>query len=614
MTLVAAIELHGVPVLIGDVLITGKTPKTKPISIPTLTPNQLKQLNTENPVMTLRRKVLQINEKLVIGWTGYEKEAEVVFEDIYHEFSSKNTSRSEFFQFLENFDKDFDPRWCKVVGWIADEEGVISFFWDTVSKNVLTDDSFILGSGASDFSEALDGHRWLHNYEAIHSPQNLAIKTALSHAGNMIAQELLTGLSISKGYGGGIEILYYDGKQFQAVDDVTFIFSTAKIDIDKHSIELSPMPLILKPKYVEDVLILKSSRLAPDKEYPGVMAIQKQEFYYILPVHKDGIDFDPNHHIFTSNHSENYCFFCHVSTDTINISQCFVGKNSPEMQLMDFEKIHANGIEEAFTINEALLPSLIYRNVAPIILQVSNSDYGAAMIQLNSGNYDKAAEYFNDVIHSKPEHFDALLMRGDVYYSIGSIEQAISDFTTAIESNDKHPLLADTYLKRAQAHIDLSNFEKAKEDYEFVLRLNPTHLNIKAIKQKFAINFGQWALQLYLQDKYHQALSLYNKSIKIDENNHFFYINRGEVYFAQGNYRKALKDFKHAAKSEPDNQLITANLAITFFALDNTQEAKNLWGILVETDNSFLDIDWVKQQLQWVDPLCEAAKQIISLF
>ncbi len=116
--------------------------------------------------------------------------------------------------------------------------------------------------------------------------------------------------------------------------------------------------------------------------------------------------------------------------------------------------------------------------------------------------------------------------------SLGEDEKAIEAYTKAIslQSND-----AWTYIKRGDVFKRLKQNDKALHDYASVLRMDPTG--------RYAGTAFAAAGNLYNEtSKKDKALACYNKALLLTPNHEAARMNRGLLYFGQGNYDKAAND------------------------------------------------------------------------
>lgn len=108
MTLVAAYRENGIPVLLGDFLLTA-----------------------DGQPSGLRKKIHLISSNLVVGWTGTLIAAIPVLKDLHSEFNGRHVSKDEFERFLKNYPPaNFGSFSVLLIGWIIDGEQHC-FWWNS---------------------------------------------------------------------------------------------------------------------------------------------------------------------------------------------------------------------------------------------------------------------------------------------------------------------------------------------------------------------------------------------------------------------------------------------------------------------------------------------------
>ncbi|MDR2638250.1 MAG: tetratricopeptide repeat protein [Helicobacteraceae bacterium] len=133
-------------------------------------------------------------------------------------------------------------------------------------------------------------------------------------------------------------------------------------------------------------------------------------------------------------------------------------------------------------------------------------------------------EYWTRQIESKPEAHNLYWQRGSIYQSRGDYENAIADYSKAIEFADVYiPLIqcyrGDLYFKYASS---LGGGAKANENYE------------KAIAD------------------YSAALAIDNSMPYSTCDRYLAYMGRGASRVALGRYEAAIEDYKGAIEAHPD--------------------------------------------------------------
>jgi tetratricopeptide (TPR) repeat protein len=125
--------------------------------------------------------------------------------------------------------------------------------------------------------------------------------------------------------------------------------------------------------------------------------------------------------------------------------------------------------------------------------------------------------------------------RGFAYCQIGQYDQAILDFSKAIEIN---PRLAHAYNNRGAAYLYKAQYDRAILDLSKAIEINP--------RLAHAYNNRGWAYIKMWQ--YDQAISDFNKTIEIDPRFVEAYFHRAIVYFLIEEYDKSLLDVIKAQK------------------------------------------------------------------
>jgi len=119
--------------------------------------------------------------------------------------------------------------------------------------------------------------------------------------------------------------------------------------------------------------------------------------------------------------------------------------------------------------------------------------------------------------------------RGKAYFDKGEHNQAISNFTKAIEINRVY---AEAYYYRGNAYTAKDQYDRAILDYTKVLELKPT--DAKAYYNRGVIYSKK--------SEYDRAISDYTRAIAINPRDAMAYNNRGVDYYHKKEYDRAWKD------------------------------------------------------------------------
>ena len=130
------------------------------------------------------------------------------------------------------------------------------------------------------------------------------------------------------------------------------------------------------------------------------------------------------------------------------------------------------------------------------------------------------------------EHIDSQTYYkiGNDYYEQGNYEKAIENYNMAILLN---PVFSEAYFNRALCHYHLKNYDKAIEDYTKAIELDPRN----------PIIYNNRGDAYYRKQDYLNAIKDYDKAISLNKNYLKAYYNRGLAYASLENYDKAIEDF-----------------------------------------------------------------------
>jgi small glutamine-rich tetratricopeptide repeat-containing protein alpha len=137
--------------------------------------------------------------------------------------------------------------------------------------------------------------------------------------------------------------------------------------------------------------------------------------------------------------------------------------------------------------------------------------------------------------------------------------------TDEVKSLDDHPL----------QHVDL-----------YKLFIN-TCLNVSPEKKAEAEALKNEGNHLMKLEKYHEALTYYNRAINMDATNPVFYCNRAAAYSKIGELLKAIDDCKMSLRYDSNYSKAYGRLGLAYSKLNRHQEAIDAYlkAIAIEPDN-----------------------------
>ena len=130
--------------------------------------------------------------------------------------------------------------------------------------------------------------------------------------------------------------------------------------------------------------------------------------------------------------------------------------------------------------------------------------------------------------------------RGNAYSSKGQHERAIEDYNEAIKLD---PGNANAFTGRGIAHKNKGELDRAMEDYNQAIKLDPNHANA----------FSGRGNVLYLKRDYGRALEDYNQAIKLNPNHANAHYARGLVLELKGDVPGAVRDLETFSRLSPSD-------------------------------------------------------------
>jgi len=165
-------------------------------------------------------------------------------------------------------------------------------------------------------------------------------------------------------------------------------------------------------------------------------------------------------------------------------------------------------------------------------LAVTYNNRGTAYYKLN--RHEEAIRDYSKAIELDPKDAGAYYNRGTAFSKLSKHEDAIKDFNKAIELN---PEYAESYYNRGNTHFKLNKHEEAIEDYNKAIELNP----------KSDLAYNNRGLAYSELNRYEDAIKDFNKAIELNPKDAEAYANRGIASLqANEDLDKAIEDFKHA--------------------------------------------------------------------
>lgn len=256
MTIAAAYKIGQIPALLSDVLMSGLGDGQHQPIVTRVDLNEALPPEWEVKVTGLYRKSLVIGPTLAIAVAGNGLTASVVFRALKDAFSEDSPSKLALEVFLSNLDGVAKPA-CTLVGWLVADGVPRSFRWQSDQASTIEwDDDFVIGSGG----DLLRTIAWSSRQTEWHAITTFdhAQHYGLMQISSLLVNELSNGQPVQNLFGGGYDLLLWDGARFRHASSTSFIFlSRAYLQSQTKSLR-DAAPIVLRQTEVEDCLVLRA--------------------------------------------------------------------------------------------------------------------------------------------------------------------------------------------------------------------------------------------------------------------------------------------------------------------------------------------------------------------
>lgn len=128
--------------------------------------------------------------------------------------------------------------------------------------------------------------------------------------------------------------------------------------------------------------------------------------------------------------------------------------------------------------------------------------------------------------------------RGNSYFDKGNYEKAIENYNMAIILN---PHFSEAYFSRALAYYYLKNYDRAISDYKKALELDPNN----------PVIYNNLGDAYYRKQDFDTAIEMYDKAIELNSKYLKAYYNRGLAYACKEDFDSAIEDFNKVIELNP---------------------------------------------------------------
>lgn len=207
-------------------------------------------------------------------------------------------------------------------------------------------------------------------------------------------------------------------------------------------------------------------------------------------------------------------------------------------------------------INDKNIKSVLIVILIIIFLTLSSLSYHQCFVWRDS------ISLWNDAIKKFPAAETPYNNRANAFIDIGEFEKSLSDLSMAIQINPNNP---QYYYNRGLAYSNLGQYDKSLADYNTAIEKGP---NIAKIYN----NRGNVYIKIGDNEK---ALEDFNTAINLNPQFAEALNNRANISISKGEYNAAVKDLDEAIKINPNYTEAYYNRGLCYHNLNEFEKALN---------------------------------------
>lgn len=299
-------------------------------------------------------------------------------------------------------------------------------------------------------------------------------------------------------------------------------------------------------------------------------------------------------------------------------------KTDPEHQINYFDKAYAES--EIKQYENAISDYTIYIDNNPDSSAAYNN---RGVCKHNQGDYEGAINDYNKFLELEPNDCICLNNRANAYYKNNEYEKAINDWNEILNLDSEYEI---NYYSKAYAEKELGLFEVAILSIEKELNKYPDDedaLNLKSIisenlsqnDENLISEYLENAESYYEKEEYEKAVNEWNKILELNPDCEIDYFNKADAEYeiekysdsiddytkhlasnsddagafnnrglCKGklkDYKDAIKDYNKAIKLEPKNPTFINNRADAYYWNDEYEKAVKDWNKVLKIDSKY---------------------------
>jgi len=260
-----------------------------------------------------------------------------------------------------------------------------------------------------------------------------------------------------------------------------------------------------------------------------------------------------------------------------------------------------------------LFPESVIKTAVDTLKEVAIDDFKAEQ-------YERAVKHLTVALSLDEKSHVLFSNRCTAYIALENYEKAMED---ADECVRLQPSWAKGYLRRGSVYFRMGQLEQAEIVLKEGLDLDPGNDALKKeleavmnaiaermARQRESLEAKERAIEAFNEQNYRAAVDLLKKAIKLDPDNHIFFSNRAAAYMAMEQYDKALADADDCIRLQPKWAKGFSRRGAALFRMEKLGPARDAFekGLELDKENATY-VKCTKQELQLVMDAIQQRKE-----
>ena len=206
-----------------------------------------------------------------------------------------------------------------------------------------------------------------------------------------------------------------------------------------------------------------------------------------------------------------------------------------------------------------------------------------AQIITKDKGYDEGIDYLSSKFSKIKNPNEKMIFDiANFYKNSKNYEKAIEYYTEIISSlEDSSEIKSDLLYRRGGSYERLGDYQKADEDLKYSLKINPD--------DAYVLNYlaYSWLERDY---KIEEAMEMLEKAYALRSNDPYITDSIGWAYYLIENYIEAEKYIKKAVELMPEDPTVNDHYGDILWKLDRNIQARYFWSYVLSLDDADEDI------------------------